>query len=92
MPAPQRYALRIVVLHLGQPQRYRLVAYGDAAVYRPLEFSSRAATVNAVRHLGIEREADLLAERETVNTGIVFTADVDVTDSQLRAAGLTRNT
>lgn len=91
MPEPRRHALRIVVQHLGNPQRYRVVAYGDAAVYAPLEFTSRAATVNAVRHLGTEINAEVLPQDETVSSRIVFTADVHVTESQLRDAGLTRN-
>jgi hypothetical protein len=91
MPEPRRYALRIVVQQLGEPERYRLIAYSDAAVYRPLEFTSRAAIVSALRHLVADADENLLpAPEEAVRSRIVYTADVEVAELQLRDAGLTR--
>jgi hypothetical protein len=91
MPTPLRHALRIVVQNLGESQRYRLIAYSDAALYRPLEFTSRAATLSVLRHLVADIDEKVIAEQdEGVNPRIVFAADVNVTDSQLHSAGLTR--
>lgn len=89
MPTPGRHALRIVVQQLGEPSRYRLIAYSDAAVYRPLEFASRAATLSAIRRLVADVNEDALPAQEGAASGrIVFTADVTVTESQLHNAGL----
>jgi hypothetical protein len=81
-----------VIQHLGEPDRYRLIVYGDAAVYRPLEFTSREATLSALRHLvpGIDENV-IPAQNKTVNSGIVFTAEIEVGESQLQGAGLTRS-
>jgi hypothetical protein len=77
---------------LGEPDRYRLIAYGDAAIYRPLEFTSRAATLSALRHLITDIGEDALsAPEEGGMSRIMFTADVNVTESQLHEAGLARH-
>jgi hypothetical protein len=81
-----------VIQHLGEPDRYRLIVYGDTAIYRPLEFTSREATLSALRHLvpGINENV-LPARDNAANSRIVFTADIDVAESQLQDAGLTRS-
>ena len=92
MTRSQKQALRIVLQQLGKPDRYRLIAYSDAMVYRPLEFTSRDATLSALRHLVPEIKEDVLAAQdEAVNSGIDFTADVNVAESQLQDAGLSRH-
>ena len=91
MPAPPRHSLRIVVQYLGHPHGYRLIAYGDSALYRPLEFTSRADTLSVLRRLvGDIDESVLPSPDEAANSRIIFTADVTVTESQLQDAGLTR--
>lgn len=92
MPTPRRQALRIVVQYLGDPDRYRLIAYGDAAVYRPREFASRADILRALRHLvpGINKDA-VPVHNKSVNSRIIFTADVEVLQSQLHEAGLSQH-
>ena len=90
MHTPRRHALRIVVQQLGEPERYRLVAYSHTAVYRPLEFTSRAAVVSALRHLVADADENVLpAQEEAVHSRIVYSVDVEVAESQLRDAGLT---
>ena len=92
MPRSGKQALRIVVQYLGEPERYRLIAYGDEAVYRPLELTSRAAMLKALGCLIDDIDEKMVQAEDESGNRIVFTTDISVTDSQLQAAGLSRHT
>lgn len=80
-----------MVQYLGESQRYRLIAYSDAAVYRPLEFTSRAAAVSALRHLVANIDENAFFRQDRASR-IIFAADIDVDERQLRDAGLSMRT
>ncbi len=69
---------------------YRLVAYGDGAVYRPLDFPSPAEVIKSLRPLLPNlQEGELASIHDSPHTQIVFTADIVADDEQLRRVGLT---
>lgn len=92
MPRSGKQTLRIVVQYLGEPERYRLIAYGDDAVYRPLELTSRAAMLKALGFLIDDIDEKMVQAEDKAGNRIVFTMDISVADSQLQAAGLSGQT
>jgi hypothetical protein len=89
MPPSRRYPLRIVVQHLDEPNSYRLVAYGDAVVYRPVEFASRADLVKTLHHIVPDLDESVWPSHDNLSeTRIIFTAEVTIDDAQLQLAGL----
>jgi hypothetical protein len=57
-----------------------------------VEFASRADTLRALRQLvpGINEDA-VPVQNKSVNSRIIFTADVEVSESQLHEAGLSQH-
>lgn len=85
------HSLRIVVQYVHAPQGsfYRLVAYGDSAAYRPVEFASRSELLKTLSQLVADLDESEWPGHENLNeTRIIFSADATVDESQLRHAGL----
>ncbi len=90
VPPGAKQVLRIVVQFLPEHCVYRLIAYADAEVYRPLEFRSHAAVTGFLRRLGRDIDEGVPPGEASAGSQIVFSADVELTESQLKDAGLTR--
>jgi hypothetical protein len=91
MPAQNVRSVRIVVQHIYNDWRssYRLVAYGDRQVFRPLKFESLHDLLNALRSVMPDfDENSFLIRNGARDSYIVFAREVELSDSQLSTLGL----
>ncbi len=91
MSGPGRYPLRLVVQRVHDANRscYRVIAYGDRVVYKPLELASLADVRKALGPVLPEVDAGALASlKDPDHSQIVFTTDILVDETQLQRTGL----
>lgn len=86
-----RRTQRVVVQYVteGRQSSYRLIAYENHRTYRPVEFRSIDDLVRTIRLVVPDFTDNHLEIREhAMESYIVFTADWELTDSQLLLLGL----
>jgi hypothetical protein len=87
MSATRRHSLRVVVqpIHAGSRDSYRLVAYGDDALYPAVEFPSLEQVEKALRSVAPELEGSTFSGRDDAcEASIVFAEAIDRTNMVAR--------